>query len=246
MLKKLFWRDVKLSAKVMLPLYGAMMAAALVMRLGADHFYRDMDIMITCLELGAFILTPLILFAVFYKRLFGDESNFTFSIPVDNRLHIWSKVLVTVVYFGISGIVCLLAFGVMTRKGNGLLDLLLRELEIKNSAGGTSLVHLCFWFVTATVLIFAIAVAIYAAGSFKYRWRSGGLWLPIVVLIGLLLGFTVISQGVAWVIDKMEPYSNIVVFDVRTGMGLVIGAFLVIASSYILLRRNYSRCPNID
>ena len=262
MLKKLLWRDIKLSARVMLPLYGIMVMLAIITRICMESIYwktvefgNTLGTISILYEIVVFTGTPFILFGIFYKRLFGTKSSFTFTLPVDNCLHIWSKILITVGWVAVGGLLWLLCWGVMMLSADNLKYILASvqndvALITERSPFYTVIVFMFFVLFTAFLLILGIVSALYAAASWRHRVKKGGWMIPVLIFVALAAVAILISMEVVISVFSLMnamPLENLQFMkEPIYVLFYFFMAMLLCLSSYLLLRRNYSRCPNID
>lgn len=112
MLRKLLKYEFKAASRNFLPIYGALILVALV-----DRLFRMRNInlgydLTTLILVGLFIalgvLTLIVTIQRFSKNLLGDEGYLMFTLPVKSRQLISSKLIATVVWGILSGIVGLI------------------------------------------------------------------------------------------------------------------------------------------
>ncbi len=112
MLGKLLKYEFKAASRNFLPIYGALILVALV-----DRLFRMRNInlgydLTTLILVGLFIalgvLTLIVTIQRFSKNLLGDEGYLMFTLPVKSRQLISSKLIATVVWGILSGIVGLI------------------------------------------------------------------------------------------------------------------------------------------
>src|SRR5699024_4932362 len=109
MLIKLMKHEFRATARIMGPLYLILLAVAL----GFNFSARLMDSssfvlnMMAALIVMAYVIAVIAVFVVafilmlqrFYKNLLGDEGYLMFTLPVSIHQHVWSKLIVSAVWF---------------------------------------------------------------------------------------------------------------------------------------------------
>ena len=123
MLTKLLKHEFRATARIMGPLYLVLLAVAL----GFNFSARLMDSgnfvlnMLAALVVMAYVVAITAVFIVafilmlqrFYKNLLGDEGYIMFTLPASVHQHVWSKLIVSSVWFIITGVVVMLSFVMM-------------------------------------------------------------------------------------------------------------------------------------
>ena len=115
MLTKLLKHEFRATARIMGPLYLVLLAVAL----GFNFSARLMDSgnfvlnMLAALVVMAYVVAITAVFIVafilmlqrFYKNLLGDEGYIMFTLPASVHQHVWSKLIVSAVWFIATGVV---------------------------------------------------------------------------------------------------------------------------------------------
>ena len=118
MLTKLLKHEFRATARIMGPLYLVLLAVAL----GFNFSARLMDSgnfvlnMLAALVVMAYVVAITAVFIVafilmlqrFYKNLLGDEGYIMFTLPASVHQHVWSKLIVSAVWFIATGVVVFL------------------------------------------------------------------------------------------------------------------------------------------
>lgn len=114
MLGKLLKYEIKATGRTFIPLYIALVLVALVNHLSLLGDIRFSFGLTTMLLVGLFIalavVTLVVLIQRFNKNLLGDEGYLMFTLPVKPYQLILSKLLITVFWTIISGIVAMITF----------------------------------------------------------------------------------------------------------------------------------------
>ena len=126
MLRKLMKHEFRATSRVMLPLYLVLLVTALganfTTRGLMDTEYRILDVISVLLAMafgiaiiGVCVMSVVIMVERFYKNLLQDEGYVMLTLPVSIHQQIWSKLLVSTMWFVVTGIMvvlacCILAF----------------------------------------------------------------------------------------------------------------------------------------
>lgn len=119
MLSKLLKYEIKATSRMFLPMYAALLVFAVINRflfsstvqrpvnsfdLQAIVSVISMVIYITLIA-GVMIMTLIVMIQRFYKSLLGDEGYLMFTLPVQTWKHIFNKLIVSMMWFVLSGII---------------------------------------------------------------------------------------------------------------------------------------------
>lgn len=114
MLGKLLKYELKATSRTFMPLYGALLLVALINNLLSKTSFNFGSTLTLMLLIGLFvalgIATLVLLIQRFNKSLLNDEGYLMFTLPVKPYELILSKLLVTVFWSAISGLVGILTF----------------------------------------------------------------------------------------------------------------------------------------
>lgn len=125
MLGKLLKYETKATARIFLPLYGALVLLAVINRFfmairpeGHSNLAFSMTLGTTATVYGIlifaiFILTFFVMIQRFYKNLLGDEGYLMFTLPVQPWKHIVSKMVVSALWMVASVIVTMITVFIM-------------------------------------------------------------------------------------------------------------------------------------
>lgn len=212
MLIKLMRHEFRATGRVMGPVFLLLLAAAvganvsLRVLFDLDHWLANL---VGGLLMAAFVVAIIgvcmaawiLMIYRFYKNLLQDEGYVMLTLPVSIHEHIWTKLIVSAVWFAATilavGLACLLAFGSI----EGIVDFfqgfwsLIREsLHLKASDMAhvmgicVELLALCFIGSCASCLQFYGALAIgHSAASHKLAW-SVAAYLVISFVMQLISG----------------------------------------------------------
>lgn len=124
MLRKLIKHEFRATARTMLPLYVVVLLTALGANvssrvlLNADNNFLNLvggllTIAFVAAIMGVCIMSMVVMIQRFYKNLLGDEGYVMFTLPASVHQHVWSKIIVSSVWFILTGFVVVLAFFLM-------------------------------------------------------------------------------------------------------------------------------------
>ncbi|MDR0839448.1 MAG: hypothetical protein LBN99_07390 [Oscillospiraceae bacterium] len=207
MLGKLLKYEFRSTGRVFLPFYGALVVVAIVTRIlnsvkpsGRVGLIAPqlIGIVVTALMLGAVCVIAIILtIQRFNRNLLGDEGYLMFTLPVGTDSLIWSKLIVSVVWFLLSAVFGLFAIAILTPnltreilKGIGVL---FRDLFGHGAARDFSTV---IYLLSGVLSVVWAVLSVYTAGSLAMlvNRRRGlaafGFWIGITTvaqIIGTLL-----------------------------------------------------------
>ena len=120
MLGKLLKHEFKATARTMLPMFGVVVLLSVLANLGfaqiADSENGALDILfglfIFAFFLGLFtmgIMSMVVMIQRFYKNVLGDEGYLTLTLPVNVHEIVWSKLIVSFVWFLATGLIAMAA-----------------------------------------------------------------------------------------------------------------------------------------
>ena len=212
MLRKLLKHEFRATGRVMLPLFlivlGTAVGANLSVRVLLDTPNKVLDILggllIVAFAIAIFgvcIMSVVVMVQRFYKNLLQDEGYVMMTLPVSVHQHIWSKLIVSAVWFALTlivvGLACLIMaadVGVIHQIAEGLGQLLgelCRHLTAYYAINGTAIVAeflvMCFVGCCAMCLQFYAALAIgHSRPNHKMAWSV--LWFFLMQFVMQFLG----------------------------------------------------------
>ena len=133
MLTKLLKHEFRATARIMGPLYLVLLAVALGFNFSArlmdsGNFVLNMLAALVILAyvvaiIGVFVVAFILMLQRFYKNLLGDEGYIMFTLPASVHQHVWSKLIVSAVWFIATGVVVILSAFVAAFNVSFLTDL---------------------------------------------------------------------------------------------------------------------------
>ena len=128
MLRKLIKHEFRATGRVMLPLFLILLVTSVGANLSVrgmlDTPYKVLDVLGSLLVmafavaiLGVCVMSVVVMVQRFYKNLLQDEGYVMMTLPVSVHQHIWSKLIVSAVWFALTIVVvclaaCIVAFDV--------------------------------------------------------------------------------------------------------------------------------------
>ena len=120
MLGKLLKHEFRATYRTMLPMFGVVLVLSLLANLSfariADTDSGALDILfglfIMAFFLGLFtmgVMAMVVMIQRFYKNVLGDEGYLTLTLPVNVHEIVWSKLIVSFVWFLATGLIAIAA-----------------------------------------------------------------------------------------------------------------------------------------
>lgn len=195
MLRKLMKHEFRATGRIMLPLYLILLVTAFAANFSTrglmDTPYRILDVLGVLLMvafvvaiIGVCAMSLVLMIRRFYKNLLQDEGYVMLTLPVSVHQQVWSKLIVSAVWFivtvaAVIAACCIMAFNVDAIKyflqGLGEVFQMLRRLEAYYALNGTALAAelavLCFLSCCAMCLQFYAALAVgHSFANHKVAW----------------------------------------------------------------------------
>ena len=234
MLGKLIGYETKAFGRIMLPLYGAMLAFALFTGLSIRFLPEDIMqglpgvlifMLYTFLMLAIIIMTCVLSVTRFYKNLLGEEGYLMFSLPTDTATLIASKVISVVIWSTLSAIVAVLSIA-LSVLGAGGIEPFREIIEFLSYPEIVERLPSVLGVTTMTVLIIVIGTAasivrIYAGIAIGHQFNSHRILFSILALVA----FNVIGTTLSSILGSLGYYSGVFdslsrIFDADTLQGL--------------------------
>lgn len=269
MLGKLLKYEIKATARIFLPFYAVLLVSAAVHKLISDLSLSEwqapevISMMIYVIILsGMFVMTLIVMVQRFYKNLLSDEGYLMLTLPVHVWEHIISKLLVSMMWTTLSGIMAILSIFIIAyyrTLAAEFIQFFKNSIQSLYNSLGISIVH----YLVAIVLLYIISLAatnvlIYASiaiGHLLNRHR-------ILASLGAFIALSTVSQvlfAVVGFIPATKYFINIDIYyntpyNLQTverifsfGMWYSIAFFGLMTAGYFLIT-NYilSRHLNLE
>ena len=192
MLIRLMKHEFRATARIMLPLYLILLVTAVGANLTTrgllDTGFAVLDmlgvLLITAFFIaimGVCVMSVVVMIQRFYKNLLGDEGYVMMTLPVSVHQQVWSKIIVSAVWFLLTGAAvilasCIVAYqvGLVTQFFRALGDLfrhLTAYYALNGAALAAELLALCFVSIAAVSLQFYAALAMgHSRPNHKLAW----------------------------------------------------------------------------
>lgn len=198
MLRKLMKYEFKATGRIMLPLYGALLGFSIINKIfiGTNLDEVNMDFLggipavITMIGyfvtmVVVFVGTLFITLQRFYKNLFGDEGYLMNTIPVKSSQNIVNKLIVSIVWTIISGLIAAMSIFVMAYQPGALKEII---GEFKNIYPeiGLNIIGIIEFIIFGIVSLAHQIMMLYASLSIGQLFKSKKL-------LGGFAGFMILS-----------------------------------------------------
>ena len=233
MLSKLLKHEFRATGRVMLPVYGAVLALTVLANLSL-RFIQNTDSTLLHILFGlliaafvisiiaAAVMTVVLMVSRFYRNLLKDEGYLMHTLPVSVHGLVWSKLLVSLVWILLTFLIIWLVIGltVLLQTGTSLGQLMqglpswneirafLAQLGISNTqvlGVGISLL--------AAIILGGLTSCLhfYAAMSLGHMFSKDKILLSIVFFVGISFVLSMFGTGYAAV--TFRAYENVVLPD---------------------------------
>ena len=196
MLRKLLKHEFRATARIMLPLYLVLLVTAVGANITtqglSNSSYQILRLLGALLAMafgvaiiGVCVMSLVVMVQRFYKNLLGDEGYVMLTLPVNLHQQVWSKLIVSAVWFAATFLAVVLAalmvsfnVGSLTAffRGIGeLLEQLTAYYALNGAAMAVEFLAMCFFGCCAMCLHFYAALAVgHSFPTHKMAWSV--LW----------------------------------------------------------------------
>ena len=244
MLGKLMKHEFRATARIMLPVMGAMAALALLANLSIRGLAGNLSdvpmlkILFTLIIIffGAAVVATVVMSLVimvsrFYRNLLKDEGYLMFTLPVSVHELIWSKLIVSLVWFLATGLLIFLVMALMALNlSHTNLEMILKQLpswsEIigwLDQAGvrGQVITFLVQIVLGTLIGIIAACLHFYAAMALGHMFSKDKVLLSIVFFVGISFAFNLMEMGYGVVGFGLSDLENLDMSSGREGLAFV-------------------------
>lgn len=225
MLGKLLKHEFRATSRTMLPMFGVVLALSLIVNL-SFHMMDSRNQLLGILGgifIAAFFIGLLIMCVMsvvvmvnrFYKNMLCDEGYLTFTLPVNVHQLVWSKLIVSQVWFLVTGIVAAVAVMLAVLIGN--MDDLIRDLPSlsqlvkmlveETGASSGQLTALLLQAVLGFILSsLGICLHFYAAMAIGHSFSNNKVLLSVVffIAISFVMQFITSIGGIGMGVSVVE------------------------------------------
>lgn len=207
MLDKLLKYEVKATARLFLPLYLTIVIFAGINRffLSMNHAKEGLPIFYgiamsismfayVILMIGLVVMTLFVLIQRFYKNLLGDEGYLMFTLPVKTWKHIFSKLIIAMLWIITSSVVAFFSLSILFSQNFNLLELIniiVNFIEQAQREVGITIYIMAIEAIALALLTLASTVLqIYAAIALGHLFNKHKL----LISFGMYIALQTVSQ----------------------------------------------------
>ena len=220
MLRKLLKHEFRATGRIMLPLYLILLATSVAANLSLRYLMNSrawflnmvgglLMMALVVAIIGVCVVSFVLMIQRFYKNLLQDEGYVMLTLPVSIHQHIWSKLIVSSVWFIVTGLAvilacCVTAFDITVIReilwGLGEIFQELRKVQAYYALNGTAIA------VELIVLVFlglvAMCLQFYAALAAGHSLPSHKMAWSVVWYFGLQFVFQIIGVSGIQLLDQ--------------------------------------------
>lgn len=254
MLRKLLKHEFRATGRIMLPVIGILLATSVPANLSLRYLLDSRTWFLSMLGIlmltafgfaifGVCIVSFVLMIQRFYKNLLQDEGYVMLTLPVSIHQHVWSKLIVSSVWFIVTTLAvilasCIVAFDIDFIRyfftGLGELFQELRKVQAYYAINGTAII------IELIVLVFlglvSMCLQFYAALAAGHSLPSHKMAWSVVWYFGLQFVFQIIAFSGINILDQVN-FFNWGIFhpDIHLSAmaGIHIGMFLLIFANVV-------------
>lgn len=244
MLGKLMKHEFRATARIMLPVMGAMVALALLANLSIRGLAGNLSdvpmlrilfiliiIFFSVAVVATAVMALVIMVSRFYRNLLKDEGYLMFTLPVSVHELIWSKLIVSLVWFLATGLLIFLVMALMALNlSHTNLQMILEQfpswseiLRWLDEAGvrGQVITFLVQIVLGTLIGIFAVCLHFYGAMALGHMFSKDKVLLSIVFFVGISFAFNLMEMGYGIVGFGLSDLENMDMSGAREGLSFV-------------------------
>ena len=244
MLGKLMKHEFRATARIMLPVMGAMVALALLANLSIRGLAGNLSdvpmlrilfvliiIFFSVAVVATAVMALVIMVSRFYRNLLKDEGYLMFTLPVSVHELIWSKLIVSLVWFLATGLLIFLVMALMALNlSHTNLQMILEQfpswseiLRWLDEAGvrGQVITFLVQIVLGTLIGIFAVCLHFYGAMALGHMFSKDKVILSIVFFVGISFAFNLMEMGYGIVGFGLSDVENMDMSGAREGLSFV-------------------------
>ena len=227
MLGKLIKHEFRATGRIMLPLLGLLTLLSVLAGFSAKILDSDVSsgilnffsvIFIIGFFLGLFsamIVAFVLMIQRFYKNLMGDEGYLMMTLPVSTDGHIFSKLLVSAVWFAATALICCICMLIMVLTNAQGADFSVFFRGFEGITEYVSVMNIIGYFLEAIVLFFvgscAVCLHFYAAIAAGHAFANHKMLLSVVFYFVISFLLSAFQMCLAWLADAtglMESFAS--------------------------------------
>lgn len=215
MLGKLMKYEIKATGRILIPLYIALLAFALINKIFIGTGFHKLEgfgsipfilsvFAYGCTMAAVFIVTFFIIIQRFYKNLLGDEGYLMNTLPVSTITNITSKLSIATFWNIVSGIVAILSIIIMAFEPTAF-NMFFKELfrglsEAYNEIGGQMFILALEAIIATIIYLLKSLTLIYASISIGHLFSKHKILLAFgaFIIINIVTGAISSAFGVAF------------------------------------------------
>ena len=244
MLGKLMKHEFRATARIMLPVMGAMVALALLANLSIRGLAGNLSdipmlrilftliiIFFSVAVVATAVMSLVIMVSRFYRNLLKDEGYLMFTLPVSVHELIWSKLIVSQVWFLGTGLLIFLVMALLALNlSHTNLQMILEQFpswsEILGWLDAAGVRGQVITFLVQIVLgtligIFAACLHFYASMALGHMFSKDKVLLSIVFFVGISFAFNLMEMGYGIVGFGLSDLENMDMSGAREGLSFV-------------------------
>ena len=244
MLGKLMKHEFRATARIMLPVMGAMVALALLANLSIRGLAGNLSdipmlrilftliiIFFSVAVVATAVMSLVIMVSRFYRNLLKDEGYLMFTLPVSVHELIWSKLIVSLVWFLGTGLLIFLVMALLALNLSPTnLQMILEQFpswsEILGWLDAAGVRGQVITFLVQIVLgtligIFAACLHFYASMALGHMFSKDKVLLSIVFFVGISFAFNLMEMGYGIVGFGLSDLENMELSNNREGLGFL-------------------------
>ena len=246
MLGKLMKHEFRATARIMLPVMGAMVALALLANLSIRGLAGNLSdipmlrilfvliiIFFGVAVVATAVMSLVIMVSRFYRNLLKDEGYLMFTLPVSVHELIWSKLIVSLVWFLGTGLLIFLVMALMALNlSHTNLRMILEQFpswsEILGWLDEAGIRGQVVTFQVQAVLgtligIFAACLHFYASMALGHMFSKDKVLLSIVFFVGISFAFNLMEMGYGVIGFGLSDLEHVDMENAREGLSFVSG-----------------------
>lgn len=270
MLRKLMKHEFRATGRIMLPLLAILLVMSVAANLSMRYLMNSrawflslvgglLLVAFVMVIIGVCVVAFVLMVQRFYKNLLQDEGYVMLTLPVSIHQHIWSKLIVSAVWFVVTALAvvlagCIAAFDISIigdiLRGLGEIFQELRKVQAYYAVNGTAIavefIALAFLALVAMCLQFYAALAAgHSLPSHKLAWSV--VWffgLQFAVQLVGITGINLLDRSGFFELGIFHPDVHVgVMAGIHLGMGLLIlgtvvyGAVFYAITTFFLKKR---------
>lgn len=217
MLRKLMKHEFRATGRIMLPLFLLVLVTAVGANLSVRKLTDEGNMLLETLGVllvvafavaivGVCIVAFALMIQRFYKNLLQDEGYVMMTLPVSVHQHVWSKLLVSVVWYAATAVVVMLASGILVFDIQAVERTIAGIMEIlSNVRVGDVAVNGAVVIVECVVLLFLAGIGLclqfYAAMAIGHSFAGHKMVLSVAAYFGLQFGLRLVTGAFFAVMD---------------------------------------------